>query len=75
MLSGEVPRAVRRAGRAGAPSTSGGLGNLAAERLMDLGRTGSIFLVCSSRVSFSLVSGDLRANAGMSRKLPFDFII
>jgi hypothetical protein len=40
-----------------------------------LGRTGSIFLVCSSRVSFSLVSGDLRANAGMSRKLPFDFII
>ena len=36
--SGGVPRAVKRAGRAGAPSTPGRLGYLAAERLMDLGR-------------------------------------
>ena len=37
-----IPRAVKRAGGAGAPSTPGRLGYLMAERLMDLGR------VCSS---------------------------
>jgi len=42
LASGEVPRAVRRAGRAWAPSTPGRLGYLAAEWLMDLGG------VCSS---------------------------
>ena len=42
LLSGEMPRAVRRAGRAGAPSTPGGIGYLVAERLMDLNS------VCSS---------------------------
>ena len=36
LLSGEVQRAVKRAGRAGAPSTPGGPGYFVAEWLMDL---------------------------------------
>jgi hypothetical protein len=41
LASGEVPRAVRRADYAGAPSMPGRLGYLMAERLMDLGKQAS----------------------------------
>ena len=60
MLSGEVPRAVKRAGRAGAPSTPGGLGYLVAERLIELGRVIlPVFWGCASRAfPFLSVSGD-----------------
>ena len=75
LATGEVPRAVKRAGRAGAPSTPGWLGYLAAKRLRDLGRAGSCFLgLCFEGVSFLSVSCGLRANVGISRKVPIKFL-
>ena len=76
MLSGEVPRAVKRAVQAGAPSTPGGLGYLVAERLMYLSSVCSCSFpgVCAPRAfPFLSVSGDLRANGGISRKMHTNF--
>ena len=42
-------------------------------RLMDLGRVCyGILDLCFEGVSFLSVSGDLRANAGIGRKVPFE---
>jgi len=61
----------------GAPSTPGGLGYLATEQLMDLGRVYFFqFLgLCFEGFSVLSVSGDLRANVGTGRKMPSVFII
>ena len=58
LFLGEVPRAVLRAGRAGAPSTPGGLGYLVVVRLIDVGRVcyGILDLCFEGGLSFLSVS-------------------
>jgi hypothetical protein len=76
LASGGVPRAVKRAGRAGGALNAGQARILAGD-VVDGFEQCLLFQfsgVCASRAFLFLsVSSDLRTNAGIGRKVPFNF--